>query len=91
MDLFSHQQIIKVWINSCTTSEQVDLLVPFINEFVIPKFEKLLETKDGEDKKVLAYDLEVTKVELVAAIQTRKVILAGTTKHSTDNPINDIS
>lgn len=92
MTLFEHKMIITRWVNSCDTSEQVDLLIPFINEFVIPKFEKDLLTKDGEDKKVLAYDLEITKIELVEAIQTRKLILASTPQgtNTREPKINDI-
>lgn len=78
MELFDCKMIILKWINSCDKAEQVELLEPFISEIIVPKYEKELEDKGGEDKKVLKYDLEATKIELAEAIQNRKLILAGT-------------
>lgn len=81
LPLFETKMALLRWINSADTSEQIELLELFINELIIPKFEKELKSKKGtEDKAVLKYDFEISKIELAEAIQNRKLILAGTPK-----------
>jgi hypothetical protein len=68
MDLFEHKQIIKRWINSCDTSEQLDLLRDVIQEFVIKRFEG----------NVQAWELDEAKTELIDTLTERKIIVAAT-------------
>lgn len=63
MNIREHQEIITKWIESCKTSEQLDLLVEVINEFVVKRF------KDHADQ----FELEVVKTELVEALTTQKM------------------
>ena len=67
MNLFEHTQTIKRWISSCNKTEQLDLCVDVIKEFVTKRFE-------GDSP---AFELAASETELANLISERRIILAA--------------
>lgn len=65
MDLQHHEETILRWINSCQTSEQLELSVDAISQFIEKRFE------DRED----ALTLKLTSERLHAAVTERRVMI----------------
>lgn len=68
MNLFDTKMIIKRWVQSTDRAEQADLLIPFIMNFIQPKFQN-------------DPDITETVNELLKGIEIRKKILADPDLH----------
>lgn len=69
MNLQQHKEIILRWINSCETSEQLDLLLEVIVEFVTKRFEGRAEP----------LELSITKDDLSNALTDKKMDIVRVT------------
>lgn len=67
MTLFEHTKIIKRWIRSCDTSEQLDLVADIIKEFVVNRFIGSAET----------WEINQAANELLTEIMNRRIIVAA--------------
>lgn len=70
MTLQETKDIITVWINSCTTSEQLDLLVEVTDKFVFERFAGL----------VTVVEMDMAKADLNETWLNRKLIVVSLQK-----------
>lgn len=67
MTLQETKDIITVWINSCTTSEQLDLLTEVIKRFVVDRFTGQVDMMD----------MVMAETDLNEALSNQKLIVAS--------------
>lgn len=67
MTLRQTREIILTWIDSCTTSEQLDILVGVVDSYVAKRFE--------DDNGVTEFELSICVSDLTNAINNRRLIV----------------
>lgn len=68
MNLEQTKETIQAWIKSCTSAQQLDLIIEVISRFIILRFEDINP----------AWELEVAKNDLMEVWTTQAAIIAST-------------
>lgn len=74
MDLQKTKEVIMGWVNSCKTSEQIDLCHDSINEFIVRRFEKEPGMQEAADELRTAITTIHTNIIMKSGVWDEKPI-----------------